>query len=72
MDRQKRAEDWLDTKNITKQQWQGIMAIRKPYKARTYELTDMNGNPTPIKQQAAAIAEYLETGTGNTSTMKNN
>ena len=61
MDRQKRSEDWIGAHHSTRDQWKGVAAIRNPYKPRTYELNDVDGQPVPLRQQAAAMATYLET-----------
>ena len=56
----KRSEDWIDSRHSLRDQWKGVMAIRTPYKARTYELNDLLGKPVPLTQQASAMATYLE------------
>ena len=60
MDKQKRSEDWIASHHSVRDQWQGVAAIRAPYKPRAFELNDTEGRPIPLKWQAAAMATYLE------------
>ena len=59
MDRQRRAENWLDKHQSSRDQWRGVKAIRTPYKQRTFEMRDKEGGAVPQGRQATVMAEHL-------------